>query len=239
MSGLAIDYRFTLTSGRQHVFSFVLDPQTLEARVAAPAQPPPWTKLEFRQCPNCPLRPDRHPACPAALNLADVVPRFEPLLSHDRVRVEVVTDERTISAETTIQQALSSMLGLIMATSGCPHTRFLKAMARFHLPLATEDETLYRSVATYLLARHLRGAGDATAPSDLHGLQALYAALRVVNAAFITRLRAAGRTDATLNALVLLDVFAILVPTALEDSLSDLREMLEPVFGHLDALERE
>jgi hypothetical protein len=239
MTELSIDYRYTLANGRQHLFSFVLDPQTLEAHVPAPADPPPWTALGFQQCPNCPLRADAVVACPAALNLAHVVPRFEPLLSYDRVRLEVTTEERTIAGETTVQQALSSMLGLVMATSGCPHTRFLKAMARFHLPLATEEETLFRSVATYLLARHLRAPGGVGGPSELNGLHALYAELRVVNSAFTKRLRAAGRTDATLNALVLLDVFAILVPTALEDSLSGLREMLQPVFAHLEALERQ
>ena len=195
---------------------------------------PPWAQLAFHQCPNCPLQADTHPLCPAAAKLADVVPRFEPLLSYDPVRLEVETEERKIVGDTTAQQALSSMLGLIMATSGCPHTAFLKGMARFHLPLANEEETVFRSVATYVLAQYLRQRAGTAPDLELAGLQRIYAALRVVNAAFTKRLRAAGRADATLNALVLLDVFAIIVPTAVEDSLSELTTMLQPVLEHLD-----
>jgi Domain of unknown function (DUF6901) len=232
---LAIRYRFTLLSGRDEIFELHIDRQGVELQSAAPQPPPPWARLGFHQCPNCPLSADTHPLCPAAAKLADVVPRFEPLLSYDPVRLEVETEERKIVGETTAQQALSSMLGLIMATSGCPHTAFLKGMARFHLPLASEEETVFRSVATYVLAQYLRQRAGATPDPELAGLQRIYRALRVVNAAFTKRLRAAGRADATLNALVLLDVFAIIVPTAVEDSLAELAAMLQPVLEHLDA----
>jgi hypothetical protein len=233
MDTLPIRYRFTLLNGRQEVFELLIDRRTLELKAAPPQAPPAWAQLGFHQCPNCPLRAETNPLCPAAAKLADVVPRFEPLLSYDSVRLEVETEERKIVGETTAQQALSSLLGLIMATSGCPHTEFLKGMARFHLPLASEEETLFRSVATYLLAQHLRQRAGAPADPELAGLQRIYAELRVVNAAFTKRLRAAGRADATLNALVLLDVFAILVPSAVEESLGELESTLQPVLAYL------
>jgi hypothetical protein len=234
MDMLPIRYRFTLLNGRQETFELVIDRRTLELTAPAPQTAPGWAQLAFHQCPNCPLKADAHPLCPAAAKLADIVPRFEPLLSYDTVRLEVETEERTIVGETTAQQALSSLLGLIMATSGCPHTEFLKGMARFHLPLASEEETLFRSVATYLLAQHLRQRAGAPADPELAGLQRIYAALRLVNAAFTKRLRAAGRADATLNALVLLDVFAILVPSAVDESLGDLEATLQPMLSWLD-----
>lgn len=234
METLSIRYRFTLQTGRQEVFDLHIDRASLELQRAQPQPAPPWTKLEFHRCPNCPLSAEQHPLCPAAAKLADVVPRFEPLLSYDTVRLEVETEERSISGETSAQQALSSMLGLIMATSGCPHTGFLKGMARFHLPLASEDETLFRSVATYLLVQYLRERAGAAPDRELRGLQHIYAELRLVNAAFTKRLRAAGRADATLNALVLLDVFAILVPSAVEESLVELESQLRPVIDQLD-----
>jgi hypothetical protein len=237
MDTLPIRYRFTLLNGRQEVFDLVIDRRTLELKAPSPQKPAAWTQLGFHQCPNCPLKADTHPLCPAAAKLADVVPRFEPLLSYDTVRLEVETEERKIVGETTAQQALSSMLGLIMATSGCPHTEFLKGMARFHLPLASEEETLYRSVATYLLAQHLRRRAGAPPDRELAGLQRIYAALRVVNAAFTKRLRAAGRTDATLNALVLLDVFTIIVPSAVDESLGELESTLQPVLAYLQGTE--
>ena len=53
---------------------------------------------------------------------------------------------------------MSSVLGLIMATAGCPWTDRFRPMARFHLPFASEAETVYRSVCMFLLARELAGA---------------------------------------------------------------------------------
>jgi hypothetical protein len=234
MDAFALRYRFTLVNGRQEVFELVIDRRTLELVRPTPQPAPAWARLDFHQCPNCPLKTETHPLCPAAAKLADVVPRFEPLLSYDNVRVEVETDERKVVGDTTVQEALSSMLGLIMATSGCPHTTFLKGMARFHLPLASEEETVFRSVATYLLVRHLRERAGKPPDPELAGLQQIYAALRTVNASFTRRLRAAGRADATLNALVLLDVFAILVPTAVDESLAELGTTLRPVLDCLD-----
>ncbi len=58
-------------------------------------------------------------------------------------------------AETTAQQAMSSVLGLIMATAGCPWTDRLRPMARFHLPFASDAETLYRSISMFLLSREI------------------------------------------------------------------------------------
>ena len=235
MTPLALRYRFTLLNGRQELFELVIDRSTLELARPAPHPAPAWARLEFHQCPNCPLKPDVQALCPAAAKLADIVPRFEPLLSYDSVRVEVETEERAVVGETTVQQALSSMLGLIMATSGCPHTAFLKGMARFHLPLATEEETLFRSVATWLLVQHLRERAGRPPDAGLAGLQQIYAELRTVNASFTRRLRAAGRADATLNALVLLDVFAILVPSAVDESLGELGETLRPVLDSFES----
>ena len=103
------------------------------------------------------------PHCPAALHMAPAVELLKELVSFDTVGVTVTQAERTVHAETTAQQALSSVLGLIMATSGCPWTDRLRPMARFHLPFASEAETVYRSVCMFLLARDIayeRGHGQ-------------------------------------------------------------------------------
>jgi len=83
------------------------------------------------------------------LSLVDLVTRCEELVSYDQIDVRVVTDEWTIT-----QRAISALMGLIMATSGCPKTAYLKPMARFHLPLASEDEAVYRVTSMYLLAQY-------------------------------------------------------------------------------------
>ena len=89
--------------------------------------------------------------------MAAALEPLKALVSFDTVGVTVVQAERTVHAETTAQQAMSSVLGLIMATAGCPWTDRLRPMARFHLPFASEVETLYRSVSMFLLSLELAG----------------------------------------------------------------------------------
>lgn len=225
---MTIRYRFLLPTGGETVFTLSLDDVTAELQKRDVASPPPWAALEFNQCSNCPLKPDEHPLCPVAHSLIDVVPQFENLVSYDRLTVEVQTEERTVSAKTDVQAALSSLIGVVMASSGCPHTRFFRPMARFHLPLANEQETVYRSLTTWLLAQHFRRADGHDTDVGLDGLAAVYSQLQVVNAALTQRLRSAGKTDSTLNAVVLLDLFAMIVPAAIDDSLDELRALLAP-----------
>jgi hypothetical protein len=97
-------------------------------------------------------------------------------------------------------------------------------MARFHLPFATEAETVYRSVCSFLLARELVGAGDSR---GFETLKKLYENLHVVNRDMSRRLGAATRTDPARNAMALLDTYTTSLPAALESSL----EELKPLFG--------
>jgi hypothetical protein len=76
---------------------------------------------------------------------------FDRIISYDTIRLDVTTRERFISQDTTAQRGISSLLGLLIATSGCPHTRFLRPMARHHLPFASCEETLYRAASMYAL----------------------------------------------------------------------------------------
>ena len=132
---------------------FQLRPDDFQAANPAPADPPFWTELKFNRCANCPLNEQQHPHCPAALQMASALEPLKALVSFDTVGVTVLQFERKVYAETTVQQAMSSVFGLIMATSGCPWTDRLRPMARFHVPFAGETETLYRSVSMYLLSR--------------------------------------------------------------------------------------
>jgi hypothetical protein len=123
-----------------------------------------------------------------------------------------------------VQQAMSSVLGLIMATSGCPWTDRLRPMARFHLPFASEIETVYRSVCMFLLARELAGAGSIR---GFAALEELYENLHVVNRDMSRRLGAATRADPARNAMALLDAYTTLLPAALESSLEELKPLFD------------
>jgi hypothetical protein len=225
MNGLQrIRYRFDLPDGSQKSLEFTFDDQDFRLANAAPAAPPFWTELEFNQCGNCPLNAAEHRHCPAALQMASALEPLKALVSFDTVGVTVTQAERTIYAETTAQQAMSSVLGLIMATAGCPWTDRFRPMARFHLPFASEAETEYRSISMFLLARELKGGGQ---PHGFAALEKLYDNLHVVNRGMSRRLGAATHTDPAQNAMALLDAYITLLPAALESSLDGLKPLFD------------
>ena len=219
-----IRYCFDLPDGSQKALDFTFDAADFRLSNAAPAEPPFWTDLKFNQCANCPLNAAEHPHCPAALQMATAIELLKALVSFDTVGVTVTQAERTIFAETTAQQAMSSVLGLIMATAGCPWTDRFRPMARFHLPFASEAETVYRSIGMFLLARELAGASHT---QGFAALESLYENLHVVNRGMSRRLGAATRTDPARNAMALLDAYTTLLPAALESSLEELKPLFD------------
>jgi uncharacterized protein DUF6901 len=221
---LHIRYQFDLPDGsKKHVdLNFAAADFRLEN--PTPAEPPFWTELKFSQCANCPLNAAEHAHCPAALHMVPAVESLQALVSFDTVGVTVTQPERTVHAETTAQQAMSSVLGLIMATSGCPWTDRLRPMARFHLPFASEAETVYRTVGMFLLARELGGVSQTPGFAELRDL---YENLHVVNRDMSRRLGAATRTDPARNAMALLDSYTTLLPAALESSLEELKPLFD------------
>jgi hypothetical protein len=219
-----IRYRFDLPDGSQKSLDFTFDGADFRLTNALPPAPPFWTALKFNQCANCPLDAARHQHCPAALQMVSAIEPLKALVSFDEVGVTVTQEERTIHADTTAQQAMSSVLGLIMATAGCPWTDRLRPMARFHLPFASELETVYRSVCMFLLAREMAGGGGA---DGYEALRALYENLHLVNRGMSRRLGAAAQTDPARNAMALLDAYTTLLPAALESSLEELEGLFD------------
>ena len=217
-----IRYRFDLPDGSQRTFDFNFRAGDFLLTNPVPAAPPFWTALGFCRCANCPLDEAEHPHCPPALQMADAVDKLKALVSFDTVAVTVAQAERTVHAEISAQQAMSSVLGLIMATAGCPWTDRLRPMARFHLPFASEAETVYRSVTMYLLARELDPADDL---AGFDALERLYRNLHIVNRDMSRRLGAATRTDPAQNAIALLDAYTTLLPAALAASLEEFKPL--------------
>ncbi|WP_251702167.1 DUF6901 family protein [Metapseudomonas boanensis] len=169
---------------------------------------PDWVRLGFQQCSHCPLDARQVACCPFARALAQPVEVLAHSPSYEEVNVTVFWRGREIRQHTTLQRALGSLLGVLGAACGCPHTRLLKAMAWFHWPFSTSTETLYRALGTYLLGQHLRLQRGLTADWSMAGLRDIYRNLRLVNLGMAGRLRAAAEEDSSLNGLVLLDLLA-------------------------------
>jgi len=225
---LDILYRFHCADGKERRFDLHLDPLTLEQVAPPPEICAPWTRLEFHQCANCPLSVESDPHCPVAVHLQSLEAGFAGLWSYDELHMKVITPERTVSATTTAQQGASSLLGLMIATSGCPHAAYFRPMARFHLPLASEEDTIYRGASMYLLAQYFRTKAGQQAEFGFAGLAEIYRQLRIVNVALAERLRSASDKDTSINAVILLDLFARAMPNSIDDDLSDLRYLFAP-----------
>jgi hypothetical protein len=192
---------------------------------------PAWTELGFQQCDNCPLSTSEVPRCPMAVRLVPLVDLFGKVRSYEEVSAKVESEERTVTKRTTVQRVLRSLMGLLSATSDCPHVAFLKPMAHFHLPFSSAEETIYRVASMYLLAQYFLKKDGKEDDTELKGLTQIYSNLRLLNRAIADRLRGATHTDSSLNAIVLLDMLASAVPFVIEEQLEDVRHLFAPYFS--------
>jgi hypothetical protein len=160
--------------------------------------------------------------CPAAADLAPVVKRFSALASIDGAEVRVITDVREVRKRTDVQTALSGLMGLILATSGCPILRRLRPLAETHLPFLTETEMIYRMAAMQLFGCFLRGE-----PASFDGLHHFFDDLDTLDKAFAERLRTAAEKDASLNALMVLHARAMIASLSIDQELDRIRGWFE------------
>lgn len=217
-----ITYIFKFTGRPEKVFEVNLDPETLNIIQKTRSHPLEWTKVDYKRCSVCSLEQSQK-YCPVAVNIADIVMEFKDIFSHEEVDVIVKVKERAYLASTTIQQALSSLAGIIMVTSGCPVLEYLKPMVRFHLPFASITETAFRMMSMYLMARYIVWKNSGRPDFEFEGLKKIYRDVSSVNRDFAERLRAASEKDANLNAIVNLDCFANLVPLLMEDTIEEIK----------------
>jgi hypothetical protein len=197
---------------------------------------PEWTHLETFKCSHCPLSSEDYELCPLAERLIPFVNKLSHLNSTEELRVDITQYDRTKQMVASVQDILSSLLGLFIATSDCPHTHFLRPMAYFHLPLADADETIYRVMSMYRLAQFFKKVRTGRAYAGFGKLEYLYEQMTEVNHRLSERMRMAlkdidQRQDGTINAIAMLDALSQYVPA----SLADATEELEPIFmGYWD-----
>ncbi|PIF02899.1 MAG: hypothetical protein CR990_00610 [Desulfococcus sp.] len=232
MAEFQIRYEFQMTDGHREVFDLRLDEAHSNLVSPAPAVFPEWSRLACHQCSHCPLDAALEPFCPVALNLADLVSRFNLLTSYDGMKVVVSTRERTYIKKTSAQQAISSLMGLLIAASRCPMTFFFKPLAKFHLPFATTEDTIWRATSTYMLSQYFLKQQGYTVDFELRRLNRIYSDIQKLNQALADRLRSVCEKDSTVNAVGILDIFAQSLPLVIEDSLDDIRPIFHPLLHY-------
>jgi hypothetical protein len=227
LSERQISYEFDLPTGRIKFPLNFIEPDYVLTPVSSEGAPE-WTKLSVKKCPNCPLSEDEHSHCPLALQLYRLVEETDNLASFDEVHVKVRTPERVYVAKTSAQRALSSILGLMIPCSGCPHTSAFRPMARFHLPFSSEQETTYRTASMYLLAQFFRDGEQLSVDQHFEKLNEIYERIQVINRKICERLRTFCKQDSSLNAVVILDMLSMVVPLHIENNLEDMK----PLFSY-------
>ena len=227
-------YRFKLSNGTVRDFEIRLDPKTNNVVARPPDEPlPEWTRLSYHQCSNCPLKESESPRCPVAVNLVDVMEAFNDCLSYDVAEVEIfaAVQMQKWGKTVTLAEGIRSIMGLYMAASACPILDRLKPLARTHLPFATWDESAFRVLGTYLLAQHFIAVKGGQPDWEMRHLVAFYQQVKLVNRAFIQRLRAFCKQDAPLNAIAELDNLADMTSLLIrEESLDSLQQSLTNYF---------
>lgn len=196
-----------------------------EAGVENSGDLPFWTRLDYRQCECCPLKVENHTHCPAAVRAHEVLSTFRNARSFDTVTVEVDTTQRQFRKTLPLQEALQSLLGLLMATSGCPVLGRFRPLASFHMPFSSFEETLFRTVGAYLIHQYFEARDDGDPDWDLDGLKDFYRLLEDLNRDFSMRIKAVEENDAISNAIVIFFSTSAVVADSIEDGLGEYQNL--------------
>lgn len=221
-------YTFSFPDKKTLVFSIPTDCSTLDTsgNGNSTKAPPSWCKLHHHRCTPCTLEESIHTFCPIALRVAELVPSFNDIVSYAPCIVRCQCSERTVIKETVVQEGLASIMGLIMASSGCPVMSFFKPLARFHLPFASVEESVFRVAAVYMLQRYYKKKFS-DIPFSFEQIKAHYGRVRQVNQGMLKRLRDITNLDADKNALVSLTSLAQILEIEFEENLRSLQDLFE------------
>jgi hypothetical protein len=232
---IKLEYHFELGNGLRKTFTVSLQKPSLKLVSRRPTVLPEWTNLTYHQCPNCPLDPAKHPHCPVAANLVDVVDFFRNCLSTEEADVRILAESREYHKRAPVQHGISSLMGIYMVTSGCPVMDKLRPMVHTHLPFSSVQETMYRAVSMYLLAQYYRHQRGQVPDWKLEKLVHIYDQIGKVNQSFAKRLLSTKSQDASPNALVSLDCFATFTAFSIvRDSLKEMEYLFEAYLRETD-----
>lgn len=226
-NNLYINYKFIFEDGSNKVFDLQYDKNNFTLLNKEIENPPEWTKLNKFRCSNCSLAETVFKHCPVAIHIYNIIDEFKDFPSYEKVEMEVNTPQRKYYKETSLQNGVSALLGVIMPTCGCPVLGKLKPLARFHLPFSSLEETEFRVFSMYLLAQYLKKKNGENPDWSLEGLKELYNDINILNQNVAQQVRQVENKDASVNAVIVLNNFVHTVTYSIED---DELYKIEPLF---------
>lgn len=222
---LRFTYTFKFSNDLMKTFGVTVDKSSLQIVNEQKANFPEWTKLENFACDNCPLSKEENTYCPIAINLVDIIDFFSEYPSFEVADIVVETNNRTYFKRTSVQSGVSGLIGIIMPSSGCPITKKLRPLVKFHLPFASIEETEYRVFSMYLFSQMLRERNGKKPDWEMKGVAEMYKDIIQLNQNIAKRIADLEKRDTSINAVVVLNNFADSVSFTLdENDLSDFEE---------------
>ena len=216
-----ISYKFIFENNRESIFTVDLDRNNKDNPSCPDVE---WTNLEFNKCSNCPLNSNEYKKCPPAVDVQFAMREFHSVLSTEIIKTYVESENRSYYKECDAQTALKALIGLMMATSSCPILKEMKGMAYYHLPFASIEETVFRSVSSYLLKQFFKSKENETPDWALEHLPSYFDQIQIVNSSFFERIKVASQADANLNAIVSFSSQSQLLSFAIEEYLDVLKK---------------
>lgn len=218
---MAVEYRITFDNDHAFNYKIEIDREPLSGAEYIPLSD--WTDLPHEQCTNCPLDPAKHKTCPAAADLQTVVEDFKGLPAFKKAWVHVRTREREYSKLANLEEAIRSLLGVIMATSACPILARLKPMAHTHLPFASNNEFTLRTISMYVMREYFRMHEGQKADWELTELTNDFKDLQLVNQALWHRINDVCAGDTNLKAFLSFFSMSSSMTYSLETQLQKIR----------------
>lgn len=163
---------------------------------------PSWVRLGNNQCTNCPLKKETSPCCPVAVDLKKVADDFQHLPAANKATVHVKTPQREYIKQTTVEEGVRALIGVVMASSGCPIMATLKPMVKNHLPFTSQEEYMIRMLSYHLLKEFFKLRQGQEPDWSLKGLVDDMKQLQTVNHGFWQRIYPVCENDSNIKAFL-------------------------------------
>lgn len=171
-----------------------------------------WAKSENVGCSNCPLKDNEY--CNFALSIHHFIEFFKDFNSYEAVSVTVYSNDLTITKLTTIQQTALSILNLIVPFSECPKFSIFREVSLNHYPFESFENVLVRALGYYYLNYINHSNHNDISMYDRFLM--IFSDMREPIRNVCNVLRKTENKDATLNALILLDTYILLMTDIIE-----------------------
>ena len=222
---MEIIYEISLGNDQEYNFFIDVEKGILNNKVNLAENP--WIYQKELKCSVCTLSEGEKTICPAASAISTIIPKFKNNNSFENVFVRVKTQEREYCKECDLQTALNSLIGLILATSGCPVLSKLQYMTYSHLPFASFEESIVRTLGHYLIKQVFAMKNGEEPDFELTNLRKLYEDLKIVNTNLQKRILSACNCDANVNAINTFFSLSSLINYSLDENLKDIKYIFE------------